>query len=177
MTIIVWQYDKWSLSIHWDKRIKWWHFNKRDDANKIITLWETLVWQSWDFLWTEIIKEIYEQWINDENNKFNLHSLIWIKSFIWTIKENSWIEKPSTDFIFINKDIQVSIMSEWHIEQMMFFNKDNWLLVIWSWVSYALANYATQILHKWEVDIQEVFNTCEIFDASCSKEYNSLYLN
>ena len=83
----------------------------------------------------------------------------------------------STDFIFINKDIQISIMSEWYIEQMMFFDKDNWLLVLWSWTSYALSNYATQLLHKWEVNIQEVFNTCERFDNACWSDYDSLYLN
>ena len=177
MTIIVWQCNKWKLSIHWDKRLKWWHFNKRDDAVKITTLWETLFWFSWDYIWIEVIREIYNMWSNDENNKFNLTTLLWIQSFINTIKENVLVDKPEITYIFMNEDIQVSIMDWWYIEEIMFFDKDNWLLLIWSGTPYALANYATQLSHKWEVDIQEIFNVCYRCDTSCWSEYDSLYLN
>lgn len=177
MTIIVWQCNKWKLSIHWDRRLKWWHFNRRDDAVKITTLWETLFWYSWDYIWMEVIREVYDMWSKDENNKFNLTTLIWIQSFISTIKENILLEKPEICFIFINDKIQISITDWWYIEEMMFFNKDNWLLLIWSGTRYALANYATQLSHKWEVDIQEIFNVCARFDTSCWSEYDSLYLN
>ena len=177
MTIIIWQCNKWKLSIHWDKRLKWWHFNKRDDVVKITTLWETLFWFSWDYIWIEVVREIYDMWSNDENNKFNLTTLLWIQSFINTITENVLLDKPEIAFIFMNEDIQVSIIDSWYIENMMFFDKDNWLLLIWSGTPYALANYATQLSHKWEVDIQEIFNVCSRFDNSCWKEYDSLYLN
>ena len=116
-------------------------------------------------------------WSKDKDNKFNLTTLLWIQSFINTIKENILLEKPEICFIFINNKIQISITDWWYIEEMMFFDKDNWLLLIWFGTPYVLANYATQLSHKWEVDIQEIFNVCSRFNTSCWNEYDSLYLN
>jgi len=177
MTVVFWILDKWKLSIHWDRRLKWWHFNKRDDAVKITTLWDTLFWFSWDYIWIELIREIYDKWSTNKEHWLNLYTLIWIQSFVSTIKENTLVKEVDICFMFLNNKIQISIMAAGYIEEVLYFDEDNWLLVIWSGTPYVIANYATQLTHKWSINIDEIFRICHRFDTSCSSEYDSLYLN
>jgi len=177
MTLIIWMLEWDKISIHWDRRTHWWHIDVRNDAVKITRLWDTLFGSSWDYIWMSLIREIYDKWSTDKEYGLNLHSLIWIQSFVSTIKENTLLKEVEMSYIFMNEDIQISIMSQWYIEEALEFTKDKCVIVIWSWSNYAVANYATQLIHKWSIDIDEIFSVCNRFVSCCSKEYDSLYLN
>ena len=175
MTLILWLKHKWQYVIYWDKLVSWWHIWKRKDAVKITRLWDTLFWYAWDNLTISFYKECYSLWIKE--TKLDLYSVNWIKDFVDFVKSKTHITDIDIDLIFINTAIQIIVTSKWFVENMLYTDINNWILVIWSWTPYALSSYYSQWLWDWDdIDINTIFHIANKFSTSCSFEYDTLVL-
>ena len=192
MTTIIWRkYKDWKLVIASDKRSTLTLTNSEmevskysDDKTKIYkfvneknSYYDFLLWISWDALASSLVKELYEAWIQSEEWKNWIDSIVAAIQFTNCIKENCNIKDPEIHFLIMNKKFQIDISCQWQVSEMLWDN-----ISIWSWSYYFKSILASEELAKAKFNInnfelEDYFEIISTLDPYTSSTFEILTLD
>ena len=166
MTTIIGQKIWEDIFMHSDTKVKW-GYNVVTQVNKSINVGWNLIACSWDYIDTQVISEIYDEFISKNPQWLNTKMAIML--FFSMVVEVTWRKRKDINIMILNKDNQL-IVADYGIENMELNEDWNWFISMWSWHIIALA------LYKWNnlIPMKDIYEITHELDLSTSNKFNSL---
>jgi hypothetical protein len=166
MTTICWKYSNGTITMLWDNKVCWWFNIVNNTTRKIIQLWNSLVWTSWDYVDVNWLKEMHEVF---EWEHWEIDTKIKAMIFFNMVLKTVW--KEDISMMILNDNFRI-IIAQWLMENME-IEDEEWFFSMWSWHSIALS------LYKYNNDIKddEIYNIASSLDIKTTRTFTKLILN